>query len=176
MRIPGVRAVGVSASQDSVGEPAIVLFVSKGALPTKIPQEVDGVRTRIVEGEAPTRAPVRTTEQPATLDPAAATSPAAYSISESEFARVKAVHKAHVDEWMSKAGVQGVGIGASADAPGEAAIIFFLIRGVAHEAIPATLDGVRTRVRESSPFVAGLRDQPAMIGCVMPKDRTTKRQ
>lgn len=166
MRIPGAQAVGVGASQDSAREPAIVLTVSRGASQTKIPQEVDGVRTQIVESETAT----------ATLDSMAMASPNAYTISESEFARVKAVHEKHVDDWLGKAGVQGVGIGASADAPGEAVLVFFLIRGVAHEAIPPAIDGVRTRVRESSPFVAGLNHQPARAGCVVPKGRTIKQQ
>jgi hypothetical protein len=170
MRIAGVTAVGVGASLDSVGEPAIVISVSQGTSQARIPQEVDGVRTRIVEGEIPAEAQSHTAEQTATFEV-----PRADAISEVEFARVKAVHEAHVDEWMSKAGVQGIGIGASADAPGEAALVFFLIRGIAHEAIPATIDGVRTRVRESSRFVAGMNHQAARRGCVAPKDRTTKR-
>jgi len=69
---------------------------------------------------------------------------------------------------MSKTGVQGVGIGASGDSPGEAALMIFLIRGVAHDAIPAVIDGVRTRVRESSPFVAGL-DQVRAQGVCSPR-------
>jgi len=36
---------------------------------------------------------------------------------------------------------------------------------VAHETIPAVIDGVRTRVRESSPFVAGFDQVRARGGC-----------
>jgi hypothetical protein len=56
---------------------------------------------------------------------------------------------------MKKSGVQGVGIGSSVDSPGEAALVIFLIRGAAHEEIPPVIDGLRTRVRESSRFRAG---------------------
>src|SRR5256885_12841552 len=56
---------------------------------------------------------------------------------------------------MKRPEVQGFGITSSADAPGEAAVAIFLIRGVAHDSVPPVIDGVRTRVRESSPFRAG---------------------
>jgi len=46
-----------------------------------------------------------------------------------ELERAKAVHAAHVDEWMKQPGVQGVGITSSADAPGEAALMIYLVRG-----------------------------------------------
>jgi hypothetical protein len=56
---------------------------------------------------------------------------------------------------MKQAGVQGVGIGSSIDSPGEAALMIFTVRGVPHDPIPAVIDGLRTRVRESSRFRAG---------------------
>ena len=66
---------------------------------------------------------------------------------------------------MRKTGVQGAGIGSSADSPGEAALMIFLVRGVEHEPIPQVIDGVRTRVRESSPFVAGVGNDYLDTGC-----------
>ena len=75
---------------------------------------------------------------------------------------------------MKKAGVQGVGIGSSADAPGEAALVIFLLRGVPHDPIPPVIDGLRTRVRESSRFRAGFGDAPAKRGCSMPAKRNTQ--
>jgi hypothetical protein len=80
-------------------------------------------------------------EQTEGLEQAEPTLASAFGISETEFARAKTVHQAHVDEWMSKAGVQGVGIGFSVDSPGEAALILFVIRGVAHDVVPPTIDG-----------------------------------
>jgi len=38
--------------------------------------------------------------------------------------------------------------------------MIFVIRGVAHDPIPPVIDGLRTRVRESSPFRAGFGDTP----------------
>jgi hypothetical protein len=49
-------------------------------------------------------------------------------------------------------GVQGVGIGASSDRAGEAALVVFTIR---HDTIPGVLDGVRITVRESKSIPSG---------------------
>ncbi len=48
---PAVQAVGVGASLDNPGEPAIEFFVTRGASHAGIPAEVNGIRTRIVEGD-----------------------------------------------------------------------------------------------------------------------------
>src|SRR5262249_58572761 len=48
---PEVQAVGVGPSYDNPAEAAIVFFVTKGQSHADIPAEIDGVRTRIVEGE-----------------------------------------------------------------------------------------------------------------------------
>ena len=165
MAYPEVEAVGVGASLDNPGEAAIVLFVARGQPRTGLPASVDGIRTRFVEGELFRERGVLSPEQSAALEQTAVTTQNVYPISEAEFARAKAAHQAHMDEWMSKAGVQGVGIGSSVDSPGEAALILFLIRGVAREAIPLTIDGVRTRVRESSRFRAGLDDGDSRRFC-----------
>jgi hypothetical protein len=173
MSHPEVEAVGVGASLDNPSEPAIVLFVAKGLPSTGIPATVDGIRTRIVEEELFTERGALSAEQSTVLEESTAVAQNAYSISEAEFARAKAVHQAHVDDWMSKSGVQGVGIGSSLDSPGEAALVVFLIRGVIHEAIPPVIDGLRTRVRESSRFRAGLDDGNLRSTCSAGLDSPT---
>lgn len=162
---PEVQALGIGASQDHPGEPAIVFFVTRGMARSGIPLEVDGVRTRIVEGELFSPRGLLTTDQTAALEQAQAAASNAYALPDSEYERAKAVHSARVDEWMRKTGVQGVGIGSSADSPGEAALMIFLVRGVEHEPIPPVIDGVRTRVHESSPFVAGVGNDHLDTGC-----------
>ncbi len=165
MAHPEVEAVGVGASFDNPGDAAIVLFVVKGQPRTGIPASLEGIRTRIVEGELFAEHGVVSREQSAALEQATASAQTVYPISEAEFARAKALHQAHVGEWMSKTGVQGVGVGSSVDSPGEAALVLFLIRGVAHEAIPPVIDGLRTRVRESSRFLAGLDEGNSRASC-----------
>lgn len=153
---PEVQAVGVGASYDNLNEPAILLFVAKGQPRANLPRVLDGVRTRIVEREAFSHRGLLSSMESAALEQSAAPPQIAYSIPDAEIARAKVVHTAHVDELMKMDGVQGVGITSSVDSPGEAALMIFLIDGAPHATIPPEIDGVRTRIRVSSRFHAGL--------------------
>jgi hypothetical protein len=165
---PEVQAVGVGASYDHPGEPAILLFVTKGQPRKKLPSQVDGIRTRIVEGDLfPRRGTISAADSAVNAQSAEAPQ-AVYSISQAEFRRAKLVHAAHVAELMQQPGVQGVGITSSVDSPGEAALMIFLIRGVPHNAIPPVIDALRTRVRESSPFRGGNGGAEPHRACLLP--------
>jgi len=85
--------------------------------------------------------------------------------------RAKVVHAAHVDELMRMNGVQGVGITSSVDSPGEAALMIFLIEGIPHPAIPPVIDGLRTRIRVSSRFHAGLDGTGSQRACPVPRPK-----
>ena len=152
---PEVQAVGVGASRDNPHEPAILFFVTAGQPRTNIPAQVDSIRTRIVEGQLFARRGTLSAEESAQLELSAGTGPEVYPISDAEMARAKIVHEAHTQELLTQPGVQGVGITSSVDAPGEAALMIFLVRGEAHNPIPPVIDGLRTRLRESSRFRAG---------------------
>jgi hypothetical protein len=167
MAHPGVQAVGVGASLDHSGEPAILFFVTTGLPRTGIPAMVEGIRTRIIEGNLFAQRGVLSAEQSEALGQSVPAPHIVYPVSESEFARAKGIYVAHADDWMNKAGVQGVGIASSADWPGEATLVIFLIRGVAHETIPPVIDGLRTRIRESSRFRAGFGDEQSHRSCSM---------
>ena len=169
-----VQAVGVGGSYDNPNEPAILFFVTRGQPRTNIPLQVDGIRTRIIEGELFSSRGSLTVAESATLEKSVPMPQIVYAISDSEYSRAKVVHTARVEELMKKSGVQGVGIGSSVDAPGEAALVIFLVRGVTHDPIPAVIDGLRTRVRESSPFRAGFSDARAQSGCSLPAARKTQ--
>jgi hypothetical protein len=162
---PEVQAAGVGASYDNPAEPAILLFVTKGQPRANLPATVDGIRTRIIEGELFAKRGALTAAESAALEQSAPPPQLVYSITDSELAQAKTVHSAHTDEWMQKPGVQGFGIGSSADSPGEAALVIFLIRGAVQPAIPPLIDGVRTRVRVSSRFRAGFGDTPSTHPC-----------
>lgn len=162
---PQVQAVGVGASYDNPGETAILLFVAKGQPRTNLPAVLDGVRTRVIEGEAFAQHGLLSPEESVTLEQSAAPPQLVYSIPDSEVARAKVVHTAHVDELMKMSGVQGVGITSSVDSPGEAALMIFLIDGVPHPAIPPEIDGLRTRIRVSSRFRAGLEGSGSPRAC-----------
>jgi hypothetical protein len=47
----GIMGVGVGRSEDAPGEPALVIYVEQGKLRAPLPPEIDGIRTRIVEGD-----------------------------------------------------------------------------------------------------------------------------
>jgi hypothetical protein len=173
---PEVQAVGVGASRDNPREPAIVFFVTAGQPRTNIPVQVEGVRTRIVEGPLFARRGALSAEESAQLEQSVAAAPEVYPISEAELVRAKQVHAVHAQEQMSQPGVQGVGISSSLDAPGEGALMIFLVRGAAHNPIPPVIDGLRTRVRESSRFRAGYGDASARPACAMPASRTLLRK
>jgi hypothetical protein len=165
MAHPEVQAVGVGSSYDNPTEPAILFFVTKGQPRANLPAQVDGVRTRIIEGELFSRRGTLSAEESVTLEQSAAPPQLVYSVSEPELARAEKVRSAHTDEWMKRPGVQGVGIGSSADAPGESALIIFLIKSMPHDPIPPVIDGLRTRVRESDRIRAGFGQVPPQHGC-----------
>jgi hypothetical protein len=171
---PEVQAVGVGASYDNPAEPAIVFFVTKGQPRTNIPAQVNGIRTRIVEGELFARRGAISSAETAANEQSAEPPQAVYSIPEAEYERAKVVHTAHAQELMQQPGVQGVGITSSVDSPGEAALMIFLIRGVPHDPIPPAIDGLRTRVRESSRFRAGYGGAEPHRACSVPSMKAAK--
>jgi hypothetical protein len=168
---PEVQSVGVGASYDNPGEAAILILVTKGQPRTNLPAVVDGVRTRIVEGESFSQHGLLSTEESAAFEESVVPPQLVYSISETEGARAKMVHAAHVDELMKMSGVQGVGITSSVDSPGEAALMIFLIEGMPPAAIPPVIDGLRTRVRVSSRFHAGLGGNGSQQACPVPRPK-----
>ena len=171
---PEVQAVGVGGSYDNPSEPAILFFVTRGQPRTNIPLQVDEIRTRIIEGDLFPSRGLLTAAESAVLEKSIAMPQMVYAISDSEYSRAKVAHTAREEELMKKSGVQGVGIGSSVDAPGEAALVIFLVRGVTHDPIPAVIDGLRTRIRESSPFRAGFSEARAQNGCLLPAARKTQ--
>ena len=172
---PEVQAVGVGQSYDNPKEPAILFFVTQGESRMNLPPQVDGIRTRVVEGPLFSKRGAISAEDSAMLEKSVATPQLVYPVSDVEMARAKVVHTAHVEALMKQAGVQGVGIGSSVDSPGEAALMIFTIQGVPQDPIPAVIDGLRTRVRESTRFHAGTVGSEVPRACkVAPVKASTK--
>jgi len=161
---PYVQAIGTGASVDQPGEPAVLLFVNPGQIPTALPAELEGVATRIITvGDAGPHGVVsQATAQ--RLSPASETFNVS-SLSKEEITRAKEAHMANVRSLMNQAGIQGVGITSSANSAGEAALLIFTIRGVPRGEIPASIDGVRTRIRETSRFTAGYSKSASGASC-----------
>jgi hypothetical protein len=162
-----IQALGVGASIDHPGELAVIVVVNPAQPAVAIPAQLDGIPTRIVQASSGSPVGVFDMDTSARVAPVVDTY-AVNSISKVEMARALTVHGAHVNTLMKQAGVQGVGITSSADAPGQAALMIFVIRGVPRSPIPLVIDGVRTRVRESSRFTAGNRGNETATGCRVP--------
>lgn len=134
MRDFGLSSVEVGPSADNPSEGALILRVSSKSVPS-VPAAIDGVRTRLIFDDTS----------------AAAQLPA---IGAPQVQHAIAVKEAHVAEFMGHPGIQGFGITVSADNPTETAISIYVIQGVAHQPIPAVIDGVRTRIFEGDRFRA----------------------
>jgi hypothetical protein len=162
---PQVRAIGVASSLDDPSQAAILLVVPKTASLTGLPSQVNGQRTRIVQtDEIPQAGVLNSTESAALVQAVPATS-SVTALTDQEVTRARNVQSAHVTELLKGQGVQGVAITSSADNPSEAALLVLVVKGSKHDAIPAVIDGLRTRIQESSVFHSGSRSQNSNVGC-----------
>lgn len=168
MNTEGVSGYGVGMSLDSPKEPAIIIFASPGASPANIPAEIEGMRTRVIETGNPAAQGAVSQEQSAQLA-AESTTVQAAEIPASAIENARQIKEKHVAELMSDPAVIGVGVGASFDNPGEPAIGIFVLKSKAHKPIPATIDGVRTRIKETSPFRAIVDRSASSAGCAARK-------
>jgi hypothetical protein len=149
MEDPAVTAVSIGASADNPGEGAVVIRLS-GSPRSAIPQALDGVRTRIVRAQ-----------------PEGAQMPV-LNVGDLDYAA--SVKENHAGALMSQSGIQGIGVGRSDDNPQETAIVIYVLSGVSHPQIPATFEGVRTKIVEGDRFRAfgwGKETRPA-VKCVKP--------
>ena len=75
-------------------------------------------------------------------------------LSEQEVQRATAVKLRHEVRLMSDPAVVGVGVGASDDNPGEAALVLYVDREKTHAPIPVQIDGLRTKIIATDRFHA----------------------
>jgi hypothetical protein len=160
-----VRAVGVGPSLDQPGEAAILLVVPKGASLGGLPAQVDTQRTRIIQAADIAREGILTLAESASLAQDSPPSNSVTALPDAEASRARTVQAAHLASLMKGDGIQGVAITSSVDNPSEAALLVLVIRGSTHEPIPAVLDGLRTRIRESTPFRSGLASANSNSAC-----------
>lgn len=147
----GVSGYGVAMSLDSPKEPAILIFASPGTSHANIPAEIEGMRTRIIETGNPAAQGAVTQEQSVQLVAESAALQTT-EIPASAIENARQIKEKHAAELMSDPAIVGVGVGGSFDSPGEPAIGIFVLKNKAHRSIPATIDGVRTRIKETPGF------------------------
>ena len=166
------RRTDRGGSLDAPNEPAVMIFVAPGASHANIPATIDGVRTRLVESNSTTAHGPLTSQQTAQLVAQSAQAQSV-TISDAAIAQTKSVKEQHAASLMSDPAIIGVGVSASLDSPGDPALMIYVLKGKAHGAIPATIDGVRTRIKETSAFRANvahpLKSTTTGAGCRVPK-------
>ncbi len=168
LSIPAIKAVAVGESYDQPGKASILLFVGSGESLAGIPRTIDGVRTRLIAGNDWAHQGLLSSEESADLLVTVGQPQIVYPLQQGEYERAKAVHSAHVTDLLKQAGILGVGITSSVDSPGEAALLIYILRGAPQGNIPAEIDGLRTRVRETSPFTTGRRGNEPARSCKVP--------
>ena len=155
MSDPALTGVGVGASADEPGRASIVIYVNGTPL-KPIPAQIDGVRTKVVYG---TRFQAQS---------AAAGQPR--PVATDEMQRGVAAKQLRAADLLKQQGIIGVGVGRSDDAPGESAVVVYMEKGMAHAAVPATINGVRTKVVETQRFKAfGWGHEKARPACTVKK-------
>ena len=134
MQDSAISSVEVGASRDNPAEGALVIRVS-GTTSAPIPAVIEGARTAVVSNAQATnaRAPV---------------------LDRQDIENTTTIKESHASDLMSQPGIQGVGVGRSDDNPAETAIVIYVVAGAARPAIPATIDGVRTKIIEGDRFRA----------------------
>src|SRR5271157_2246108 len=168
LSIPAIKAVAVGESYDQPGKASILLFVGSGELLAGIPRTIDGVRTRLIAGSDWAHQGLLSSEETADLLSTVGRPQIVYPLQQGEYLRAKTVHTAHVVDLLKQPGILGVGITSSVDSPGEAALLIYILHGAPQDNIPAEIDGLRTRVRETSPFTTGRRGNEPARSCEAP--------
>src|SRR5947209_5516801 len=152
MQDGAITAVEAGASADNPKEGALVIHVN-GTPSAPVPQHLDGLRTRIMQSAAQK----------------------SVSVAAPDVERASGVKDAHADSLMAQEGIVGVGVGASADSPGEPALVIYTEAGK-QPVIPAVIDGVRTKVVEGERFRTFNwgKESKAPVSCPKPKAVSVK--
>ncbi len=155
MADPAVLGVEAGASDDDPGQAALVIYLQRRKQHAPIPAQLDGVRTKLIFTERSGAAEAQAT----------ALEPASQMLLEEEISRAAQIKEKHAQQLMARQGVFGVGVGASKDSPGEAAIVLYVERSMPAEAIPAEIEDVRTRVARTDHFRAFGWNEKAPQAC-----------
>ena len=159
LKYPGRDGLQRRESLDSPKEPAIMIFAAPGTTHAGIPPEIDGVRTRIIEMAIHVRArridPATSRAASSRISAAQATAVPASAI---ESARQ--IKEKHVAELMSDPAVQWRGCRRQLRQPRRSRDGIFVLKNKPHQPIPTTIDGVRTRIKETTGFRAIVDHSP----------------
>ena len=95
----------------------------------------------------------------------AAATRASVSPASDALAHAATVKNAHAPGLLARRGVQGVGVGATADDPSQPAVVVYVVQGIGHDPLPDELDGVPVRVERTDRFRAFGWNEPDEQRC-----------
>jgi hypothetical protein len=151
-KIPGVVGVGVAASADEPGKPAISVYVSPNTSSRSVPQQVEGVRTQI---HRTGRFVAQETAKSGIEE-----------LPEESLKRAASVKQERETELLVNPAVVGLGVGRSEDDSTQPAVVIFLDKHQMPPQLPPQLDGVRTRIIYGERFRAtGWNEKPIAPAC-----------
>jgi hypothetical protein len=99
------------------------------------------------------------------------TSRAEVKLSGESIQRAASIKQRHETELLNQASVLGLGVGRSDDDPSEPAVIIFTDKNQLPPAVPAVIDGVRTRVVRGERFRAQGWNEKAPRACAAPRSK-----
>jgi hypothetical protein len=164
---PAVAAVGVGPSLDAPGEAAVLVFVQEGASPMRVPPEIEGIRTRLIKNDNSLTRGLLNQEETAQLVSQAGRISLPTVPNETVQSAI-AIKEKRAPQLITDPVIQGVGVSASLDGPGDAAVILYIVKGKSHKQIPVTIDGLRTRIKETTGFYAEISNNGTARGCSAP--------
>jgi hypothetical protein len=133
----GILGTATGKSSDHSGEATIIFYLDQNAA-ASVPQTVNGVRTEVIPTTAQAVA--------AGTAPRSAVSSALPSLSSAALSQAIAAKQQVVRRLLKRnRAFFGVGVGQSLDNPREAALVIYVDRWQVPAALPATINGLRTR-------------------------------
>jgi hypothetical protein len=134
----GILGVATGKSSDRDGEAAVIFYVDQG-MSVAVPQTVDGVRTAVIPT---TSQALQAGTAPKSAASAGTQGPLASAVFKQAVAAKEQVSQSLMQQ---NPAFFGVGVGQSLDNPREAALVIYVDRNQAPAALPAVINGLRTR-------------------------------
>jgi hypothetical protein len=133
----GILDLQAGASADSVGDPAIVVYVDKNKDGIQVPKTIGGLRTVVVATDEINIA--------SGTAPRSAIATAGIHLPEGVLQEAESVQQAYAKRLMADPAIFGVGVTQSRDNPLEAALLVLVDMSRVPKALPAVVGGVRIR-------------------------------
>ncbi len=133
----GILEAVAGASSDSLGDPAIIVYIDKAKEAITVPQTIAGIRTLVVATDQ--------LSLNAGIAPKSNELAEGIHLSAQVLESAQQVQHSYAAQLMADPAVFGVGVTQSRDNPGEAALLVLVDSSRAPRSTPAVIGGLRTR-------------------------------